>query len=95
MSFHFKVGDPVRVNDLQALSHIRTPFYLRGKMGVVASIRGSFKNPEQLAYGKDGLPKVNLYCVEFDLKHVWNDRPTPAGVNKIYADLFEHWLESR
>ena len=95
MSFRFKVGDPVRVIELQELRHIRTPFYLRGKEGVVESVRGKFKNPEQLAYGKDGLPKVNLYSVEFDLAHVWNDRPTPAGVNKIQADIFEHWLQPR
>ncbi|MFQ5683719.1 MAG: SH3-like domain-containing protein [Candidatus Binatia bacterium] len=94
MLFRFKEGDLVHVKDTQTLGHIRTPFYLRGKNGVVRGIRGSFRNPELLAYSKDGLPKANLYWVEFELTHVWNDRPVPRGTNKIYADLFEHWLES-
>lgn len=79
MFSRFKVGDSVPVKDLQALSHIRTPFFLRGKYGVVVSIRGSFDNPEQLAYGRRDLARVNPYCVEFDLAHVWDDRPVPAG----------------
>jgi nitrile hydratase len=91
--FRFGTGDAVRVKDFQGVTHIRTPFYLRGKNGVVRAIRGSFKNPEQLAYGRDGLPKVNLYSVEFEVAHVWDDRPAPQGASKIYADLFEHWLE--
>jgi len=71
------------------------PHFLRGKHGVIRHIRGSFKDPESLAFGKDGLPKVNLYAVEFDLPHVWDDRPPPKGVNKISADIFERWLEPR
>lgn len=94
--FRFKEGDRVRVRDLLALGyHIRAPFYLRGKDGVIHAIRGSFKDPELLSFGKDGLPKANLYSVEFALNHVWDDRPVPSGTNKIYADLFEHWLEPR
>ena len=96
MAFRFKEGDTVQVLDVVSLGHhIRTPHFLRGKNGVVRNIRGSFKDPESLAFGKDGLPKVNLYCVEFDLAHVWDDRPPPKGVNKISADIFERWLEPR
>ena len=96
MSFRYKPGDRVRVLDTLTLGHhIRSPQYLRGKDGVVADIRGSFKDPELLSFGKDGLPKANLYSIEFELGHVWNDRPAPKGVNKIYADIFEQWLEPR
>ena len=96
MAFRFKEGDAVKVLEIVSLGHhIRTPQFLRSKNGVVRHIRGSFKDPESLAFGKDGLPKVNLYAVEFDLPHVWNDRPPPKGVNKISADIFERWLEPR
>ena len=44
---------------------------------------------------EDGLPAANLYSIEFDLAHVWDDRPAPKGANKIYADIFEQWLEPR
>ena len=57
MSFRYKPGDPVRVLETLTLGHhIRSPQYLRGKDGVVADIRGSFKDPELLSFGKDGLP---------------------------------------
>ncbi len=94
MGFLYKPGDRVRVLDLLTLGHhIRSPQYLRGKNGVVVDIRGEFKNPELLSFGQDGLPAANLYSVEFELPHVWDDRPAPRGVNKIYADIFEQWLE--
>jgi nitrile hydratase subunit beta len=96
MTFRYKEGDPVRVLEKVTLGHhIRTPQFLRGKNGIVRSIRGNFKDPELLSFGKDGLPKATLYSVEFDLTHVWDDRPPPKGVNKIYADIFEQWLEAR
>ena len=45
--------------------HVRTPHYLRGQRGVVESIAGHFANPEELAYGRDGLPRRALYRVRF------------------------------
>ena len=96
MSFRYKPGDPVRVLATLTLGHhIRSPQYLRGKNGVVADVRGSFKDPELLSFGTDGLPEAKLYSIEFDLAHVWDDRPAPKGANKIYADIFEQWLEPR
>ena len=62
---------------------------------MVADVRGSFKDPELLSFGTDGLPEAKLYSIEFDLAHVWDDRPAPKGANKIYADIFEQWLEPR
>ena len=46
---------PVRVAARPALGHCRTPWYLRGKTGVVAAVQGRFRNPELLAYHKPGL----------------------------------------
>ena len=48
-----------------ALGHCRTPWYLRGKTGVVAAVHGTFRDPEQLAYHKPGLPAQVLYKVRF------------------------------
>ncbi|NNK79586.1 MAG: nitrile hydratase subunit beta, partial [Litoreibacter sp.] len=45
------VGSAVRIRALTPPGHIRTPFYLRGKRGVIERQLGAFKNPEQLAYG--------------------------------------------
>lgn len=89
----FRTGDKVRVSSrYPAAGHIRTPFYIRGKEGVIERFCGAFRNPEDLAFGRDGLPVKELYRVRFDQTHVWDDYDgNPA--DKIEVEIFEHWLE--
>lgn len=72
--------------------HIRTPFYIRGKTGWVERVHGEFLNPESLGHGGDGLPKRPLYLVAFDQSEVW-DRYQSSPRDKLYVDIYEHWLE--
>lgn len=72
--------------------HIRTPHFLRGRTGVVARYIGDFANPEDLAFGKPGLPALPLYQVCFDQPGLWTDRRTHEG-DTVVADIYEHWLE--
>ena len=88
----FTPGDAVRVADRAALGHCRTPFYLRGKTGVIASVHGAFRDPESLAYHKPGLPARVLYKVRFRQRDIWAGYKGPAS-DQIEADIFEHWLE--
>ena len=88
----FAPGDKVRVADRDALGHCRTPWYLRGKTGVIASIHGTFRDPERLAYHQPGLPAQVLYKVRFKQSEVWGRYDGPAG-DKLEADIFEYWLE--
>jgi nitrile hydratase len=62
----FAPGQTVRVAERPAIGHCRTPWYLRGKTGVVASVQGTFRDPEKLAYHKPGLPRRVLYKVRFE-----------------------------
>lgn len=88
----FKPGDRVKVKFEDRPGHIRTPWYIRGKIGWVERVYGDFRNPEQLAYGLDGLPTRTLYLVGFDYGEVWGK---PAGSkDKILVDIYEHWLDS-
>lgn len=90
----FAPGAPVTVAYREALGHCRTPFYLRGKSGVVMSAIGAFRNPELLAYHKPGLPRRVLYRVRFRQAELWDDyRGAPSDT--LEADLYEHWLEDR
>ena len=41
----------VKVKKMFPPGHVRTPSYLRGKIGEVERDLGYFKNPEELAYG--------------------------------------------
>tara|TARA_Y100000590_G_scaffold329429_1_gene374131 strand:- start:569 stop:868 length:300 start_codon:yes stop_codon:yes gene_type:complete len=92
INFSFKIGDFVKVKDLNLEGHLRTPAYLRDKIGRVELVHGFFKNPEKLAYGKPGLPRLPLYLVEFKQKEVWPDY-TGGLLDSISADLYEHWLD--
>lgn len=88
----FKPGDRVRVRAEDRPGHIRTPFYIRGKTGWVERVHGEFLNPESLGHGGDGLPKRPLYLVAFDQSEVW-DRYQSSPRDKLYVDIYEHWLE--
>jgi hypothetical protein len=90
VEYRFAPGDRVRVKALYPLGHVRTPAYLRGKTGTVTARHGQYRNPEQLAYGRDGLPFVPLYEVTFELAAVWGQ---PGARDTVTADLYEHWLE--
>lgn len=88
----FKPGQRIRVKIEFKPGHVRTPFYIKGKTGRVQRVYGAFRNPEALAYGRDGLPCIPLYEVGFDQKDVW-EHYAAAEHDKVFLDIFEHWLE--
>jgi nitrile hydratase beta subunit-like protein len=88
----YRAGQQVRVAARPHEGHHRTPGYLKGKTGSIDRVHGSFANPETRAYGADGLPMQPLYLVGFEQRNVWPDYRGHAG-DRIYADVFEHWLE--
>lgn len=88
----FHPGDPVAVRYADPPGHIRTPYYIRGKQGVIERICGNFSNPEELAYGRDGAPPRPLYRVRFVQNHVWPNY-RGAKADTIDIEIFEHWLE--
>lgn len=88
----FAPGAAVRVRRAFQPGHVRTPYYARGKRGVVERLCGSFANPEELAYGRNGEPKQPLYRVRFAQRELWPDyRGTTHDTVDI--ELYEHWLE--
>lgn len=93
MKLRFKAGDTVRVRDGYPPGHIRTPAFLRGKRGRVLRDYGAWKNPEELAYGKPGLPKQVLYMVQFDMDEVWDGHGNYGPADTVTADIYDHWLE--
>ena len=72
-------GDRVRVAAVHPPGHRRTPFYIRGKEGVVERACGEFKNPEELGHGFDGMPKKRLYRVRFRQIDLWENYRGAAG----------------
>ena len=88
----YRLGQRVRVAARTHEGHHRTPAYVMGKTGRVERVHGSFTNPETRAYGGDGLPMQPLYLVGFAQRDIWFDY-RGQGDDRIYADVFEHWLE--
>lgn len=86
-------GDRVRVLSLAPAGHVRTPAYVRGKTGWIERVHGDYCNPEQLAYGRDGLPPKTLYMVGFKQTDLWQARYRASGEDCLYVDIYEHWLE--
>jgi len=92
MNPRFKPGDAVAVRRAYPPGHIRTPYYIRGHRGVVERVCGSFANPEELAFGRKGLPELPLYRVRFAQRQVWPDYAGPDG-DTVDIEIYEHWLE--
>ena len=88
----FEPGDRVRVRADEKPGHVRTPGYVRGKIGRIEKALGSFKNPESLAYGGSGLPEKPLYKVGFRQTDLWDEYAGQAN-DVLYIDLYAHWLE--
>ena len=92
MNPRFKPGDGVTVRRAYPPGHLRTPHYIRGHSGIIERICGSFPNPEELAYGRNGLPAPALYRVRFAQRQVWPDYGGAAG-DTVDIEIYEHWLE--
>jgi len=91
MSAAFNTGDKVRVIITHPPGHRRTPYYIHGKIGEIERVCGAYPNPEELAYGFDGLPKKTLYRVRFRQKEVWSEYNGPEA-DTVDVDIYEHWL---
>ena len=89
----FAAGEQVRVRKTCPLGHIRTPFYIRGRSGVIERLCGSFPVPEELAQMRSGLPAQPLYRVRFLQCEVWPDYRGRAD-DVIEIEIFQHWLEA-
>ena len=88
----FEIGARVRVRKTAPLGHIRTPFYIRGHVGEIERLCGSYPNPEELAQMRNGLPAIPLYRVRFKQKEVWPDFQGAAS-DVVEIEIFQHWLE--
>ena len=86
----FEPGSRVRIKERFPPGHIRTPYYLRGKTGVIERSVRAFRNPEALAYGLKADQKM-LYRVRFTMDELWGQSETSQDT--LDAEIYEHWLE--
>jgi nitrile hydratase len=87
----FRLNDRVRVRADIPPGHVRTPYYLRGKSGIVERTLGPFPNPEDLAYGVKAQPS-QLLRVRFNMAEIWGETAeNPSDI--VEAEIYAHWLE--
>ncbi|MGB0799940.1 MAG: SH3-like domain-containing protein, partial [Planktomarina sp.] len=81
----------VRVHNRWPPGHIRTPAYLRGKVGEVERDIGPFGNPELNAYRRP-VSKYNLIRVRFTMAEIWGENAENPD-DTLEAEIYSHWLE--
>lgn len=93
MSQRLRPGATIKIKAGTPPGHVRTPTYLKGKRGVVVRDWGAWPNPEELAYGKNGLPKKINYWVQFRMDEIWGGKGDYGPNDTICVEIYEHWLE--
>jgi nitrile hydratase subunit beta len=86
----FRVGQAVRILDLGKPGHVRTPTYVRNKVGLVERCCGKFDNPEERAYRRRG-NLVYLYRVRLRQPDLWPGYAQHTA-DTLDVEIYEHWL---
>ena len=88
----YRLDDRVLVRNDSPPSHHRTPWYIKARRGRVIEFIGMYLDSETRAHGGSGLPELPMYRVEFDQTELWPDYAESPD-DKLWIDLYEHWLE--
>jgi nitrile hydratase len=86
----YKVGDRVRLRDVEAPAHTRLPTYARGKVGVIEAVHGRNVLPDVRAV-RGGDVWEHTYLIVFDARDVFGDR-AEAG-QELTLDVWESYIE--
>ncbi|MEM7406857.1 MAG: SH3-like domain-containing protein [Pseudomonadota bacterium] len=91
MSRALQVGEAVTVDARYPDGHIRTPYYIRGKTGVVCAAMGEFPDPEVAAANGRTDAMRALYRVRFLQRDTWADY-AGSDHDTIDIEIYAHWL---
>jgi len=86
----FKLGDRVRMKDINPPTHTRLPRYVRGRIGSVVLVHGCHVYPDTVAIGQGEQPQW-LYTVRFDGRDLWGPDCDPTVT--VSVDAFEPYME--
>ncbi len=87
----YEIGQRVKVLSQVPGGTTRTPFFVRGKKGVIVYSHGPVGNPRELSFGNRNAPKVPLYGVSFHMAHLYDEDPDVV-IDRIIVDVWEDWL---
>jgi thiocyanate hydrolase subunit beta len=87
----FAVGDDVLVRDLPVLFYTRTPEYVRGAQGRIATVAYESPAAEDETWDRpDAVPEW-FYVVEFRMADLWH-RYTGTPTDTLRTELPQRWL---
>lgn len=89
----YEAGEIVRIRDIGKSGHVRTPQYVRNKVGLIDSYLGLFENPEERAYGRIGCDPIPLYRVRLKQNELWPDYEG-SDCDTLVLEIYDHWLET-
>jgi thiocyanate hydrolase subunit alpha/thiocyanate hydrolase subunit beta len=89
----FAVGDTVRVRELPALFYTRTPEYVRGATGQIASVAYESPAAEDESWDRPDAQAEWFYIVRFNLSKLWHGY-TGTTSDTLQTEIPERWLEA-
>ena len=90
-SARFAVGERVSIRKGSSRENDSTPYYVRGKSGIVEEICAPFTNPYRTASKPAGRAPPRTYRTRFSAREVWPELPGASGETFIIR-LSEDWL---
>ncbi|MEW5811450.1 MAG: SH3-like domain-containing protein [Actinomycetota bacterium] len=90
----FAVGDPVVVRDLPVIFYTRTPEYVRGAPGRIATVAYESPAAEDETWDRRDARPEWFYVVEFSQRELW-DGYTGTNSDTLRTELPERWLAPR
>ena len=85
----YGVGGRVRARNVHPPGHTRLPRYVRGHVGEIVRVHGTFIYPDSNAHGSGPDPQW-LYAVRFEGRELWGE----ARRDSVIVDLWEPYLEA-
>lgn len=83
------LGDRVRARNVHPVGHTRLPRYVRGHVGEIVRVHGTFIFPDSNAHGGGPDPQW-LYAVRFDGRELWGEDRRDS----VTVDMWEPYLEA-
>ncbi len=87
----FKAGDRVRARNLNPEGHTRLPRYVRGRSGIITSVKGPFRLPDANSEGRPDEWEF-VYPVRFAARELWG--PDASERDTVAVDLWDSYLEA-
>lgn len=87
----FKVGEGVRMKNINPATHTRLPRYVRGRRGTIEQIRGCHVFADASSLGRSDIAHW-LYCVVFESRELWGEDADPTVT--VSVEAWEPYLEA-